>query len=163
MNTLKDFSPQSRVWVYQSDRAFSETETAAIGQKLELFVGEWAAHGRGLKAWGGVLYQHFIVLVVDERQHGASGCSIDSSVRVVKEIETEYGVSLFNRLLVAYKVDNSEEVRCVNRNALEELLAKGEVNEGTVTFNNLVQSKEEWERAWEIPLRESWVWKSLVV
>ncbi len=163
MNELANFSPQSRVWIYQADRAFSEVETAAIGRKLEQFVGEWAAHGNGLKAWGGVLYQHFIVLVVDERQHGASGCSIDSSVRVIKEIEKEYGVNLFNRLLIAYQVGDGEEVRCTDRNGLEELLTKGAVNEETLTFNNLVQTKEDWERDWKIPLKESWVWKSLAV
>ncbi len=160
MTELANFSADSKVWIYQADRAFTEAETTVIGTRLAAFVADWAAHGRGLKAWGGVVHQHFIVLVVDEQQYGASGCSIDSSVRMMKEIETSYGVQLFNRLLIAYRV--GEEVRCTDRKGLEGLLERGEIDEDTITFNNLVDTKAKWEDSWEIPLKESWLWRSLV-
>src|SRR5215217_4161490 len=98
------FSPQSKIWIYQSNRAFTPIEVNEIQQKLDEFTGQWTAHGHKLKAKAEIRYNFFIVLIVDQDSANATGCSIDSSVRVIKEIEQAYNVDLFNRFNMAYKV-----------------------------------------------------------
>lgn len=148
------FSPQSRVWVYQSDRAFSNDEVNAIQQQLDEFSGQWKAHGRQLTAKAQVLYNFFIVFIVDEASAGVTGCSIDSSVRIIKEIEQAYQVDLFNRFNMAYKL--GDKVIVVNKEDFETLVNIKAVGPGTIVFNNMVQSLQEFETKWEVPFEQSW-------
>lgn len=148
------FSPQSKVWVYQSNRAFTETEANAIQQKLNDFTAQWKAHGHQLAAKATVLYNFFIVITVDEASAGATGCSIDASVRVIKEIEQEYGVDLFNRFNMAYKID--DKIIVTNKEDFETLVSIKKVTPETIVFNNMVQTLEEFQTKWEIPFEQSW-------
>ncbi|MEZ4886562.1 MAG: hypothetical protein R3E32_17630 [Chitinophagales bacterium] len=155
MNSYSELSPQSKVWIYQSSRPFTHSETTDIQQALANFVQQWAAHGKGLKAYGNVYYQQFIVLMVDESAHGASGCSIDSSVHFLKGLQKQYEVNLFDRLTMAYK-NSSNELVTADRNSFEKLVHTGKIKDSTIVFNNLVSNKQEFETKWEIPMAESW-------
>jgi len=148
------FSPQSRVWVYQSDRAFSHEEVESLQKKLNDFTAQWKAHGHQLKAKADIRYQYFIIFFVDEAEAGVTGCSIDASVRIIKEIEQEYGVDLFNRFNMAYKVDG--KVVVTNKEDFETLINIKAVGPQTIVFNNMVQTFQEFEEKWEVPFEKSW-------
>ena len=148
------FSPQSRVWVYQSDRAFTNAEVKTIQQQLDEFSAQWKAHGQQLNAKAQVLYNFFIVFIVDEASAGVTGCSIDSSVRIIKEIEQTYQADLFNRFNMAYKLD--DRVIVVNKEDFETLVNIKAIGPKTIVFNNMVQSLQEFETKWEIPFEQSW-------
>lgn len=149
-----EFSDQSRVWIYQSDRAFTADEQGKIEKDINEFTSQWAAHGAPLKAKGEVRYNRFIIFIVDETSVQASGCSIDRSSGFIREIESAYGVSLFDRFNMAYKKDG--EVYSCSRQEFEELLQSGVIDEDTVVFNNLALTKAELDTKWEVPLKESW-------
>jgi len=148
------FSPQSKVWVYQSDRNFSAAEVESIQQQLNDFTAQWKAHGRQLIAKAEVLYNYFIVFIVDEASANATGCSIDASVRVIKEIEQTYHVDLFNRFNMAYKAN--DQIVVSSKEDFETLISIGKVGPGTIVFNNLVQNLGEFETKWEVPFENSW-------
>ena len=148
------FSPQSKVWIYQSSRAFTATEVNSIQHKLDIFTAQWTAHGHQLKAKAEILYHFFIVLTVDQDVANATGCSIDSSVRIIKEIENEYGVDLFDRFNMAYKIGN--EVFVNTKEDFETLITIKKITPQTIVFNNLVQTLAEFNEKWEVPLAESW-------
>jgi uncharacterized protein YqfB (UPF0267 family) len=148
------FSPQSKVWIYQSNRAFTTSEVASIQQKLDVFTTQWKAHGHQLKAKAEIHYNFFIVLIVDQDSASATGCSIDSSVRVIKEIEDEYGVDLFDRFNMAYKID--DQVYVNTKEDFETLITIKKITPTTIVFNNLVQTLAEFENKWEVPLTQSW-------
>ncbi|MGM9477428.1 ABC transporter ATPase [Pedobacter sp. GSP4] len=148
------FSPQSRVWIYQSDRPFTASEEAGILNKLAAFTQQWKAHGNELLAKAEIRYGFFIILTVDESQAGVTGCSIDSSVRLIKEIEQEYHVDLFNRFNIAYKIDN--EVKVQGKEDFETLVNIKQVTPETIVFNNMVQTLAELDSKWEVPFKNSW-------
>ncbi|WP_449437850.1 ABC transporter ATPase [Pedobacter steynii] len=148
------FSPQSKIWIYQSNRAFTNDEVQAIQQKLNDFTVQWKAHGHQLKAKAEVLYNFFIVFFVDEAAAGVTGCSIDSSVRIVKEIEQEYGVDLFDRFNMAYKLN--DKVIVTNKEDFETLVNIKAIGPQTIVFNNMVQTLQEFETKWQIPFEQSW-------
>ena len=75
------------------------------------WIEEWAAHGNELKATGAILYDRFLVLVVDETHEGASGCSIDSSVKFIKELGAKLNIDFFNRLNLVIE-ENDELTYC---------------------------------------------------
>ncbi len=148
------FSPQSRVWIYQSSRKFSEDEQKEILNKLSAFTNQWKAHGNELMAKAEIRYGFFIILTVDENQANVTGCSIDSSVRLIKEIEQTYQVDLFNRFNIAYKV--GDEVIVNGKEDFETLVNIKQVTAKTIVFNNMVQNLQELENKWEVPFENSW-------
>jgi len=101
----------SRVWVYQSNRPFSENEKAQLTEAFKVFVDSWAAHGSKLVADAIIIGDYFVVLAVDEKTVMASGCSIDSSVKFIKTIGQQFNIDFFNRLkLVVQKEDETKMI-----------------------------------------------------
>jgi len=150
-----EIANSSRVWVYQSDKTLSDKEVLFIKQKLLTFCNDWKAHQAHLKSSYKVLHNRFIILLVDEQQKNASGCSIDSSVNFIKEIEAEFGIDLFNRTQIAFK----QEGEIVTLSISE---FKKVIEPDTVVFNNLVTTKADLEENWETVASNSWHTKFLV-
>ena len=100
----------TRVWIYQSQTELSADLQATIQKDLNLFISNWAAHGNELHGDAFIVENYFIVLAVDESKVGASGCSIDSSTRFIKQLEKSYGISLLNRLYVLTELDGKKEI-----------------------------------------------------
>lgn len=155
MTNYIDMPPDSRVWVYQSSRKLSEAEIISLRKKADEFIEEWTAHGAKLKACFEIRYGIFLLMLVDEKQALASGCSIDKSVHFILGLESELGVSLTNRMLFAYK-NNSGEVAISHRNEFERLVKTNVINNDTTVFNTLVKNKSELENQFEIPFEKSW-------
>ncbi|MVN21869.1 ABC transporter ATPase [Mucilaginibacter arboris] len=149
-----EFSPASKIWIYQSNRKLNETETDQLQQLLDQFASIWTAHNQQLKAAAQILYNRFIILLVDESQAGASGCSIDKSVHFMKSLEQEFGLNLFDRFNTAY-ID-ADEIRSASRQEFEDLLKEGKVNNKTIVFNNLVANLHDFKTKWQVPLKDSW-------
>lgn len=143
-----------RIWIYQADRQMRAEDKRKVLEKLELFTAEWKAHGRPLAAKAEVRYDRFIILMVDDTIAPPTGCSIDKSVYLLKEIEKETGLNLFDRLQIAYR--DGDRIAVVPRSDFERLIAAGEITGDTMVFNNLITTYPELETHWEVPLKESW-------
>jgi hypothetical protein len=151
----EDFAGDSRVWIYQSPRLFFLSEALEIEALLEAFVQDWKSHGTPVKGYANLFYGQFIVLMADETATGVSGCSTDSSVRLIKEIENQFGVNLFDRLMLAFRL--KDKVQMIPFAQLPYALENGFVDGDTLYFNNTVQTKAELEEKWLIPLKNSWL------
>jgi len=147
-------SENSRVWIYQANREFTPQEQSEIQEILNQFTAQWLAHGAALAALAEIRYNRFIILSVDESQAGATGCSIDQSVNLMKDLEKRYQVDLFDRFQIAYRENGN--IRSADRQTFEKLIETGAVTEETIVFNNLVATRKELESGWEIPMRASW-------
>ena len=152
-----NFNPGSRVWVYQASRVFSLHESLDIEELLNEFAAQWKSHGIPVKGAAHLFFGQFIVLVADETATGISGCSTDSSVRLIKDIEQRFGVNMFDRTTLAFIV--KEKVQLLPLSQLQYAVDNGFINSDTLYFNNLVQTKEELENKWIIPVKESWLFK----
>src|ERR1700710_2489552 len=106
----RDFNDSSRVWVYQSNRVFTLTEALQVEELLQNFTKDWKSHGTPVKGYANLFYGQFIVLMADESATGVSGCSTDSSVRLIKDIEQRFGVAMFDRLNLAFHVKDKVQM-----------------------------------------------------
>ncbi len=154
MNSLNNMAPDSKIWVYQSNRELSDLEVESITKSGLTFIDGWAAHGASLKASFGIFYNRFLIITVDEKQAMASGCSIDASIRFIKEMEQKFNLNLFDRLQVAYRSEN--KILSCSLSAFEKLAEQRLVSESTIVFNNMVTTKSAFDNEWEIPLKQSW-------
>ena len=144
----------ARVWVYLCNRKFTADEINDLEIRLKNFVEQWTAHKKDLAASFSIYNGVAIILAVDETQNDASGCSIDSSVRIMKEIEQTYNVELFNRQLVAFQKNDQFEV--INIDLFKKKLESGEINNHTNVLNTLVNTKAEINSNFVVPLNKSW-------
>lgn len=153
------FHPDSRVWIYQSNRLFTLHEALDIEEKLASFTNEWMSHGSPVKGAGYLFFGQFIVLVADETATGVSGCSTDSSVRFIKELEQVCQVNLFDRTTLAFVI--KDKIQLLPMSQLNYAAANQFISGETLYFNNMVLTKEEMEKNWIIPVKNSWLAKKI--
>ena len=155
----EDFDPDSRVWIYQSSRLFMISEALEIEAMLEQFVDQWKSHGTPVKGYANLFFGQFIVLMADETASGVSGCSTDSSVRLIKEIESRFNVNMFDRQTLAFVV--KDKLQLLPLSQLGYAMQNNFIGPDTQYFNNLVQTKTELENNWLIPVKHSWLAKRI--
>lgn len=149
------FNENSRVWIYQASRIFSFSEALKAEDILNDFVKSWHAHGAPVKGYANLFFGQFIILMADETATGVSGCSIDSAVRTIQQIEKQFGIELFNWQNLAFVVKDKVEI--IPRQQLNYALENNFISPETLFFNNVVGTKKELEDNWMVPVGESWL------
>lgn len=144
----------SRIWIYQSDRKFNTQEVEFISEKAIKFIDQWTKHGSNLKGSYTLKYNQFLILAVDEGFNNVSGCSIDSSVRFVKELEKLLEVDMMNKMNISFK--DGGHVNIVTMSDFKEFTKSNKITSETIVFNNMVSTKQELNVHWEVPLINSW-------
>jgi hypothetical protein len=149
------FHSDSRVWIYQASRLFSMSEALEIEELLNQFAAQWKSHGVPVKGAAYLFFGQFIVLIADETATGVSGCSTDSSVRLIKDIEQRFCVNMFDRTTLAFVA--KEKIELLPLAQLQYAVDNRFIAPDTLYFNNLVQTKEGLETKWIIPVKDSWL------
>lgn len=160
MGNANDFKlpGYARVWVYQSSRFFTPEEVKFLEEKSSDFVKGWNTHGTSLSAEIKILHNLFVIVAVDEMVAKASGCSIDKSVRLIKDMENALNISLTGRTTIAY-VDADKKISLIHFNDLKDKVAQGNIDANLDMFNNLVSSLDDLNNGWIVPIKDSWLAK----
>jgi len=154
--TAFDTLPDSaRIWIYQGPRKLTNSEAQHVRVESKKFVDNWQAHGQPLKSDASLIKNQFLVLAVDESFNLASGCSIDASVNLVKNLSSTMEVDFLDRRNVAFLIDDL--VKAYPLNEIGALIDKKVIFPETLVFNNMVQNLGEWKSSWLVPCSESWV------
>jgi hypothetical protein len=150
-----NFHPSSRVWIYQSNRPFTIPEAFHVEDILKEFAANWQSHGTPVKGYANLLYGQFIVMIADETATGVSGCSTDSSVHIIKQIEEQFSVNMFDRQMLAFLV--KEKIQLLPLTQINYAIENNYIDTDTLYFNNLVSTKQELLEKWIITVKESWL------
>lgn len=151
---FESLNENSRIWIYQSNREFSNSELENIGEKLTSFTDNWKRHGEDLKASFKIIYMQFIIIAVDESYNNVSGCSIDASMHTIQNIEKELEVDLTDKMKVAFK--DGIHINIISMADFQKFANENKVDKNTIVFNNMVQTKKELTTSWEIAANQSW-------
>lgn len=151
---FENLPEESKIWIYQSNRKFSDEEFAAIEKDLQVFIENWSAHGTGLEASFELKYNRFIILAVNQETQAATGCSIDSSVAFIQSLEQKYSVDLLDKMNVTFKL--GEHVAHKPLIEFKKMAKDKAVTGNTIVFNNLVNNIAEYNESWEVPAIDSW-------
>ncbi len=154
---FSNLSPESRIWVYQSNRKLTSDEKDFIINKAELFLTEWTAHGHDLQAGVEIIHDQFIVIGVNEAVTEASGCSIDKSVNFIRKLGEAMNLDFLDRSVIALKQDL--EIELVNFSEIKKMITDGLISSDSKIFNHAITTKSEMETSWEQPIKESWLKK----
>lgn len=145
----------SRVWIYQAGRSFTSAEKELVSNRLKAFCDRWNTHGNGMPSSFEILNDQVLVLAVDESGLGASGCSIDSSVKALRELENTIGINLTDQGKVSYK-SATGELKVAPALGIKSKVIEGEIEVDTLVINPLIQRKGELEDVW-ISAGKSWI------
>jgi hypothetical protein len=145
---------ESRVWIYQANRSFTEQELEEIQTKLDIFIEHWTAHGSDLQSGYLIKYKRFIIIGLNQNLNKATGCSIDASVRFIQQLESDYQVDLMDKMNVSYK--QGEFIAYKTLLDFKQMAKEKAVSKNTIVFNNLVANIAEFNENWEVPASESW-------
>ena len=117
----------ARVWVFGSDRSITDTESGPLLAAVDQFIDRWAAHGTPLSASRDWREGRFLTIAVDQRQAGASGCSIDGLFRTLQGLESTVGASIVGAGRIYYR-DGNGTVQSVPRDEVEALGEQGAIH-----------------------------------
>lgn len=148
-----------RIWIYTLSKELSNEQLVDFKNRCQTFVSGWTAHDVSLDASFDLYQNRLLIFKVDEDKYGASGCSIDKQLRLVKELEQAFSVELLNRLLVAY--DNNNQVEVVKATQIKELLLDNKITANTLVFDNTITQSSQLETNWKQPLQATWLAKYL--
>ena len=98
-------------------------------------------------------HNQFVLVGVNERAAGVSGCSVDALVRRMDQLGRELGVDLVDNAPVQYREGNT--IARVSRDEFSSLVAKGAVNLNTLVFDNTVTKVGDVDR-WEVRAADAW-------
>ncbi len=145
----------TRIWIYQSNRKFNQLEKDIISNELLTFTNQWSAHGTPLSASFDIRFNQFVILAVDEHSTVASGCSIDNSVRTIKELGQKLNVDFFDRTLVSFR--SQDKVFAIPVRELKKTYQEGFWNSQSLVINNLISSKGDLNSDWLVPAGLTWL------
>lgn len=154
LTDFKNLPDNARIWIYQANRKLSDDEVAAMTEKTNTFLEQWTAHGADLEAGFEIKYNRFIVIGLNQANASASGCSIDASVHFIQQLEKEFDVDLLDKMNVTFY--NGEFIAHKTLKDFKAMAKAKSVSPKTVVFNNLVNTKAEYDTQWEVPAAESW-------
>ena len=154
-----NFDALSRVWIYQCSRLFLMSESLEIEDMSNDFVASWQSHGAKVKGYANLIFGQFLIIMADETQAGVSGCSTDSSVHLVKNIEQKFKVSMFDRQNLAFIVN--QKIQLMPLAQLNYAIQNNFITTDTIYFNNMVQTKQELLQSWMIPVKDSWLMRKI--
>ena len=147
----------SRVWVYQADQQFSESETKIVRDRLTKFCDGWNTHGNLMPTSFDLVDNQILILAVDESKLGASGCSIDSSVRTLRELENVLQINLTDQGKISLKQPGGT-VKVVPALGVKARVTSGEIDLETAVINPMIKVKADLGNLWQ-PVLNSWLSK----
>ena len=153
MTNYQSLDLESKVWIYTAERDFTTQDIEIINSKATTFIADWESHGKSVKGLIEIRYNRFIFIFADDQGDKLCGRATDSSVRFIKELEQEIGLSLMDRMLLAYK--DGEIITTTSLGGFQQLINDGTITETTKVFNCILTKKSDL-HSWEVSAQDSW-------
>jgi hypothetical protein len=158
---FENIGDDARLWIYQIDKNLTISEEEKLLSKTSEFLVNWTAHGSNLKAAVSIVAHRMLIIAADETFAGASGCSIDSKMAFLREIQMEMGIDLFSRNKLFYLENDILKIEDLNE--FKNKLAQGEISDETFIYNTTIHKKGQMKDAFLIPVKNSWLMRLIEI
>ena len=152
---IKNMPGEARLWVHMSKKPLDESLVEAMAPTIEEFLSHWKYHDKPIRCGYRFELGHFLLIAVDESFRAIGGCGIDTSIRLVKELNLAYQTDFLDRLNVPLMMDGVARVFSYSK--VGDLLEEGVVDGQTMTFDTTLTSLKDWEERGLQPLECSWL------
>ena len=146
----------ARIWIFPSSRLLNMAEVEKIEDRSSAFLQSWTAHKMDLDAAFIIVDRAFLIISVDEKNTGASGCSLDKLHLFVKELGAALSLSFLERLNVTFLQENGEA--CIlPLKEIEQKIQHAEINADTKVYDITLLSVEELSSKFKVHLSANWL------
>jgi len=133
---IKSFNPDSKLWIFQSVDPLDKEEVIIISKSMNQFLVSWKSHGKQIKSTIFVIKSHFIFVLVDSNFCEASGCSIDSLFKKIKELGGHLNKDFLKRNLISFQEKKSKRIQFLTFNKFKEYI-KNNLNDFVIFDNSI--------------------------
>ena len=155
LGAFQSMSADSRVWIFQAERALSQQEEDYLRTSLKTFTSQWTSHNRALKANADVFYGCIMIIALDEdASSGASGCSIDKLTHQIQSLSRELNLDLMNR--TTFYFFKEEKLYGINMHNLSEAIKNGSIDEDALVLDSMIKTTGQIRNELFKPLKDSW-------
>ena len=145
----------ARVWVFGSADELSPESEAALLAAIDDYLGGWRAHGTPLTVGRDWRDARFLAIGVDQRDEGASGCSLDALFRVLQAMESRLGSSLLGNSRVYFRTRDGP-VQVTDRAGFTAMGQSGAIGPDCQVFDLSVQAAADWRHRFETTAANAW-------
>jgi len=154
---LKELPDNSKLWIFQADRIISESEKIKLELGLKDFCHNWTSHDKPLETSFAVMHNLFILLCANDAENPIGGCSIDTSVKAIKTLQSQNNLDFFRRDLVAIIED--KQIGLYPTTEIKNRIMNETISDEALVFNNAIRHKDDIDTNWIKPIKESWMAK----
>lgn len=158
---FNSLSKDARIWIFPSNRILNASEIKLIETNCVSFLQSWTAHKMDLDAAFSIIDNAFLIISVDEKNTGASGCSIDKLHQFVKELGTELSLSFLERLNVTLLFENGDAA-ILPLSEVEKKIQKSEITADTKVYDITLLNVEDLKTKFNVPLGTTWLSRYLM-
>ncbi len=133
--TIATGSDETRIWIFGSSRPL-DGQNPILQERLNTFFSQWQSHGEPVSGKWRILDDAFLVVLREPDGAQVSGCSIDSMVNQIKQLESELGLSLLDSSRIFYRRDGA--IVSASRAEFKELAAAGVITPDTEVCDTTV-------------------------
>lgn len=150
MVSLQDMGPESKVYIFPSSRKLYKEELPVIEQKIVAFCRDF----KDAEIYFELRYARFLVFIVSDEtvldldQH-------NMLISFIQVLEKEFKLVLLDKVNVSFK--QGEYVQMKEIPDFKKLIKNKGVSAKTVVFDHMINTKYEYENAWEMPAGQSWL------
>jgi len=147
----------SRIWVFHSNKSFSENQIVKMNKLIHSFCNEWTSHQNNVLSSFLLVENLFLVISANQSATSVSGCSIDKLFHFISMLENKYECELTKRTLLTFYIDDKR--CCCEKNEIKKLYKQKIIKNESKVVNTMVQTVEEFNKRWHISFKESWAYK----
>lgn len=150
--TFENINSQARIWIYQSAIELNREQILEISKILVSNIEEWASHGAPIRGSFSFYFNRFLIIAADTNFNETSGCSIDTSSRWIKQINSDFDLDFFDRSQGYFE---NEELKFFPILQARKHISLGIITSDTIILNNQISIKSDLEINWKIKASES--------
>lgn len=123
---------------FHAQRAFTAEELEHVHEKLDDFVAVWTSHEQDVQGSFETRDALFILVAADESEVPLSGCSKDSVVGVVRQLEQDLGVAILEAPPICFR--HNGDIVVTGRPEFQQLAERGDVDADTIVFDETIET-----------------------
>lgn len=150
---FQNYPTDSKIWIYGFKNRLDEEQKVIVQNKLNAFKNNWLYHGKPVLGDFEIIENRFAILITNDQ---ISGCSIDSSVSVFKELSEQHDLDALDYNAIFFR-DELGNIKHTDRSDFQEIANANKVDENTIVFNFTITTLTDLQAGkFEGPAMNSW-------
>ena len=146
----KDLAAESKVIIYPGGRKFFKNELPILREKIDTFCASFES----VNLCAEIEYDRFLIFIISDK----TPLDLDKQnllVSFILGLEKDFETSLLDKVNVCFKQGQYVQLKEIKDFKL--LIKNKGVSKKTIVFDNMINTKLEYDDSWEIPAGESWL------